>query len=260
MWQSIRRGIAIGLFGQQAPKGQTPLSKLLSDHVQKTSKLCVEMIRLAEAFDEQMTKLREKSAAAEFTKPREIQSFSEAFLSQERYASDTKLLLVALESQKQEMETRLLSTLLLEHVQKTSELRVEMTRRGEAYDEQITKLRMEMAAELRKQTELLSLNQVRSPDECSKLQSTQEELKRDYDAKLAAAEQVQLRVQCVTRAAAGGAESIPASATSAFSARVADSATVSSGRATKSETKIPNMAIGPEEWKEYFGVDRKSVV
>jgi energy-coupling factor transporter ATP-binding protein EcfA2 len=64
---------------------------------------------------------------------------------QERYAAESKRLLLVIDQQKREMESRL-STLLSEHAEGTSKLRVEMIRRGEDDDEQIAKLREESTA------------------------------------------------------------------------------------------------------------------
>jgi energy-coupling factor transporter ATP-binding protein EcfA2 len=174
---------------------------------------------------------------------------------QERYASDTKKLLAVIESQKQEMESRL-STLLSDHVQETSKLRVEMIRRGEAYDEQIAKLREESTASLRKQEEMQSLNQALSSEERAKLQAAQSQLARDYEAKLAAAEREKAEVRSEYDALLAAQQEAQKQSQLALQAQLAQlSAQQETKKAELSKISIPSMAFGAKAWKDYFGVE-----
>ena len=174
-------------------------------------------------------------------------------VAQERYAADTKQLLAVIESQRQEMEARL-STLLSEHVQETSNLRVEMIRRGEAYDEQIAKLREESAAALRKEAAMESLAQALSLDERAKLQSAQEQLARDYEAKLAAAEQEKAMFRLEYDALLAQQQEAQKQSQLALQTQLALlSAQEEAKKAELSKTSIPAMAIGPKQWAQHFG-------
>jgi hypothetical protein len=172
---------------------------------------------------------------------------------QERYAADTKELLAVIESQKQEMESRL-STLLSDHVQETSKLRVEMIRRGEAYDEQIAKLREESTASLRKQEEMQSLNQALSSEERVKLQAAQAQLARDYEAKLVAAEGEKALFRSEYDALLAQQQEAQRQSQLALQAQLAQlSAQGEAKKAELSRTSVPSMAFGAKEWSQYFG-------
>jgi energy-coupling factor transporter ATP-binding protein EcfA2 len=189
----------------------------------------------------------EKKQAAEV---KQQQEYREA---QERYAADAKRLLAVIASQKQEMASRL-SALLSEHAQETSKLRVEMIRRGEDYDAQITKLREENNAALRKQAEQQSLSQALSAEERAKLQETQAQLRRDYEAKLSEAEREKAQFRSEYEALLAQQEEAQAQSRQSLQAQIAQlSAQEATKKAELAKTVIPSMAFGPQKWSKYYG-------
>ena len=172
---------------------------------------------------------------------------------QARYAAETKQLLSVIEKQKQEMEHRL-STLLSEHAQETSKLRVEMIRRGEDYDEQIAKLRAESSSALRKQEEMQLLNQAMSAEERAKLQATHSQLRLEYEAKLAAAEREKALFRSDYASLLAQQEEAQKQSQLALQEQIAQlEAQKEAKKAELAQTSIPAMAIGAQAWEQYFG-------
>jgi hypothetical protein len=189
----------------------------------------------------------EKKQAAEV---KQQQEYREA---QALYAADTKRLLGIIEEQKQAMESRL-SALFSEHAQETSRLHFDMIRRGEEYDAQIAKLREENSASLRQQAERKALSEALSAEERAKLQETQAQLQRDYEAKLAEAEREKAQFRSEYEALLAQQEEAQAQSRQALQAQIAQlSAQEATKKAELAKTAIPAMAFGPQEWSRYYG-------
>jgi energy-coupling factor transporter ATP-binding protein EcfA2 len=189
----------------------------------------------------------EKKQAAEV---KQQQEYREA---QALYAADTKRLLGIIEEQKQEMESRL-SALFSEHAQETTKLRIDMIRRGEEYDAQIAKLREENSASLRQQAERKALSEALSAEERTKLQETQAQLQRDYEAKLAEAEREKAQFRSEYEALLAQQEEAQAKSRQTLQAQIAQlSAQEATKKAELAKTAVPSMAFGPQEWSRYYG-------
>jgi energy-coupling factor transporter ATP-binding protein EcfA2 len=168
-------------------------------------------------------------------------------------ASERARLIEVMENQKQTIESQL-TALKAAHQKAQKMLQEEKEHDNKRYAEQVEKLKGELAEGIRKKIESVSLQKLSSEEREQLLNREQLALRHEHEEKLSAVRKEQEASEQAYEALLEKQQTSQHALQASLEARIAE---LSRRQAEEGEQlqslRIPAMAFGPQEWKQYYG-------